>query len=125
MLDLLFALLLVCLNLSTFLLMSVNLKIKVKVDKKKLGMFFILLLIIVIAFIIFNPERYLASFYMSAALIALFGIRFLIYKFLSPPPETEDKRRQVARNIFDSVFFPLFVIFFSFAQCMSLLVWNS
>ena len=123
--NVVFALLLVGLNITFFLLLNVNFKVKFNVNKKILMVLLIPTIAVVVAFLVLSPERYLASFYMSVALFLIMGMRFTAYKLLSLPPENEDKGKRIARKFFDSIVFPLFLLFISFAQCMFLFVWNS
>jgi hypothetical protein len=123
--NFIFALLLVSLNISTFLLFAVNPRITIARDKKLLSVSTGVLLTIVIGFVFFGPPKYLGTFYMSAAIFTLFGLRFLIAKFLSVPLESEPKQRQLVKNFFDTVLFPVIMLFFCIIQCLSLLVWNS
>lgn len=123
--NIIFAFLLIGLNILLFLLLNVNFKIDININKKRLLVLLFPVIVVIIVFLIVNPEKYRVTFYMSAALFCLMSLRFIMYKLLSLPPENENKGRRILRKIFDSVLFPIFVLFISFAQCMFLFVWNS
>jgi hypothetical protein len=123
--NIVFGLLLIGLNFTLFLLLNVNFKINFKASKKQLIMFLIPVLAVIVVFLMLEPERYRQSFYLSAALFVIMGLRFIIYKLLSLPSENDSKGNRIIRNFFDTVLFPFFLIFISFAQCMSLFVWNT
>jgi hypothetical protein len=95
-----FTFFLVSLNISVFFLLAVNSRIRIPVNRKMHSATTTTLLAVVIGFVVFGPSKYLGTFYMSAAIITLFGLRFLIYKFLSSPTENESKRIRISKYIF-------------------------
>lgn len=121
--NIIFALLLIGLNIILFILLSVN--FNVGINKNRLRLFLVPLVLFVVVFFILDPERYRATFYMSAALFGIMSLRYLIYKFIAVPPEHDTKGARALRKFFDLILFPFFVLFISFAQCMFLFVWNS
>ena len=116
-----FALLLICLNVSQFLLLDVK---QIKFKKKSL---FLLLFLMLSVWLILNyhgQKLYFDEFKKSVGLFLLLGIRFAFYQVGSVSPNNEVKKGEMTWNFFHSIFPAIFVILVSIQQCLSLFVWN-
>jgi hypothetical protein len=122
MLDVIFALLLIGFNIVLFLLMN---DVNVLEKKKTLAALLVVILAAIVVFFASNPEKYRATFFMSLALFFAMGLRFIIHKFLAPPPENDTPGGRIVRKFFDRFLFPFFLFFISFGQIMFLFVLNS
>lgn len=121
--NFIFALLLIGVNVSVFLLLDSSLNISTKINKGRVMIFFVPVVVLVVILFILNPDEYRMSFYMSAALVTLMVLRLAIHKFITQP-ENENKTNRIVQKFFNTVVFPFFVVFISFTQCLYLLVWN-
>jgi len=122
MYDILLALLLVSLNIGSFLLLDVSKRFNV--NKNKLSVGFVVLLCGVVSFLLVDSrERVVMSFYISVCLFGCLGLKFLMFK-LFPPKETQSRGVRIVRKIIDSYFMPIFVLQMSVLQCMYLLLWG-
>jgi hypothetical protein len=123
--DIIFALLLIGFNIVLFFLMDMNFNVNALINKKRLLILLVVILVAVIIFFASDPEKYRATFFMSLSLFLVMGLRFIIYKFLAPPPENDTQGGRILRKFFDRFLFPFFLFFISFGQIMFLFVLNS
>jgi hypothetical protein len=122
--NLVFALLLISVNVSVFLLLDSNFNISIRVDKRRVLIFLIPIVVLVVILLILNLDEYRMSFNMSAALVTLMVLRLVIHKVITIQPENANNSNRIIQRFFNTVVFPFFVVFISFAQCLYLLVWN-
>ncbi len=121
--NVLLVLMLVSLNVISFLLLDVRKRFNV--NKQKLWLAFAVLLCGVIIFLLFNSGEYLLMpFYISICLFCLLGVKFLMFRFF-PRKKNVDKVTRIIGKMIDLYFMPFFVLHASIMQCMYLLVWNA
>jgi hypothetical protein len=119
--KLLFVILLVVFNVLAFLLLNVSPVYKVKM--KKVWLAALVVTIGIIALIILNGERYIEPLYISAGLILAMALKFLIHKIFVLPKKNENQSPQMLfQKVFDSVLFPVFILFFSIVE--AIFVWR-
>lgn len=117
-----FALLLISVNVSAFLLFDSTFKISIKIDKRRVMIFIVPIVVLIVILLVLNPDEYRMSFYMSAALVTLMVLRAIIDKLIKNQPGDDNNR--IVRRFFNTIVFPFFVVFISFAQCLYLFVWD-
>ena len=122
--NFIFALLLISVNVGVFLLLDSNLKISIKIDKRRVMLLLVPIIVLVVILLVLNPDEYRMSFYMSAALATMMILRLAIYKLATIESGNDNHSNRIVRRFFNTVVFPFFVVFISFAQCMYLLVWH-
>lgn len=119
--DIIFALLVIGLNIIIFLLFNMN--GKAPVSKRKLFPPLALILLVLIVLLAQNHDRYILNFNSALALFFLMVIRLALYKVSSMHPE-QDARLKAIKSFYDAYAFPFFFIFFSIAQCVVLILVN-
>ncbi|MBT1687335.1 hypothetical protein [Dawidia soli] len=119
--KLLFVILLVVLNILAFLLLNVS--PVYEVNRKKVWLVALPVIVGIIVLIMLNGERYIEPLYITAGLISLMALKFLIHKIFVLPRKNENQSLQaLVQKAFDTVLFPVFILFFSILE--AIFVWQ-
>jgi hypothetical protein len=114
--DIIFAIVQVTFNASVFIVMNVTSKFNR--FKKVASTLLVVSVIVGSLFLFVGEQRYELGIIMSGGMFLLISMRFVISKFRQT--DKESYQQKAFQNAIDTLLFPLFVVFFTIAQCLLL-----